>query len=459
MRVLHIDSNHPILQQNLQKLGCVNEEDFSSSKEEIEAKIHLYDGIVIRSRFKIDKPFLDKATQLKFIARVGAGLESIDVAYAKKKGVRLISAPEGNRNAVGEHALGMLLSLFNKLKQADEQIRRGKWLREANRGIELEGKTIGLIGYGNMGKSFAKKLQGFDVEVLCYDIKEDVGDANCRQTTLTEIQEKVDVLSIHTPFNELSDKMINRDLIHLFKKPFYLINTARGSAVVTDHLVEALEQGKILGACLDVLEYEKNSFENLFENKNLPAAFEYLIRSDQVLLSPHVAGWTVESKEKLAQTCVEKIASLFFNIHTKPVQNKPSLDRKVTGIGGVFFKTKNLEETKKWYQKHLGFQIDSQGSTFWWKDHQNQNATTQWSPFKEESNYFEPSKKEFMLNYRVANLDRLLADLQKEGVVILGIPESFSYGKFAWILDLDGNKIELWEPNNDCSEDWTNPPI
>jgi D-3-phosphoglycerate dehydrogenase len=456
MKVLHIDHNHPVLEQGLKKLGCLNEEDFSSSKEEIEAKIHLYDGIVIRSRFKIDKEFLDKATRLKFIARVGAGVESIDVDHAKKKGVHLISAPEGNRNAVGEHALGMLLSLFNKFKQADDQIRKGKWLREANRGLELDGKTIGLIGYGNMGKSFAKKLQGFEVEVLCYDIKENVGDANCRQTTLTEIQEKADVLSIHTPFNELSDKMINRDLISLFRKPFYLINTARGSAVVTDHLVEGIEQGKILGACLDVLEYEKTSFENLFENKSLPAAFEYLIHSDQVLLSPHVAGWTVESKEKLAQTCVEKIAALFFNIHTKPIAQKNSLRTKVTGIGGVFFKTKDPEKTKKWYEKHLGFQIDSQGSSFWWKDMHNQNATTQWSPFKEESTYFSPSQKDFMFNYRVSNLENLLVELQKEGVVILGKPESFSYGKFAWILDLDGNKIELWEPNNAHFENLTN---
>ena len=445
MNVLHIDDNHPVLKIGLEKLGCTNDEDFISSKEEIETKIHLYEGVVIRSRFKIDKQFIDKASNLKFIARVGAGLESIDIEYAASKGIQLISAPEGNRNAVGEHALGMLLSLFNNIKQSDTQIRSGKWLREENRGLELDGKTVGLIGYGNMGKSFAKKLKGFDVEVLCYDIKENVGDENCRQTTLTEIQEKADVLSIHTPYNELSNKMINWDIISLFKKPFYLINTARGSAVVTDHLVQAMQMGKILGACLDVLEYEKSSFENLFENKTLPAAFEYLINSDQVLLSPHVAGWTVESKIKLAQTCVDKVAAIFFNIHLKPQEiDKPKT--KVTGIGGVFYKTDNPEKTRLWYKKHLGFEIDTYGSTFWWKDNFNKKATTQWSPFTKNTKYFNPSKKDYMFNYRVKNLDQLLIDLENEGVTIIDKPEIFSYGKFAWILDLDGNKVELWEP-------------
>ena len=314
MKVLHIDRNHPILLEGLEKLGCTNEEDYASSKESIASKIHLYEGIVIRSRFKIDAAFLDKATRLKFIARVGAGLESIDLDYAAKKGVQLIAAPEGNRDAVGEHAVGLLLALFNKIKQADMQIRTGKWLREANRGVQLSGKTVGLIGYGNMGKAFAKRLRGFDVEVLCYDLKEGVGDENCRQTSLTEIQEKATVLSLHTPFNEASHKMINSDLISGFHQPFYLLNTARGSAVVTADLVAALESGKIVGACLDVLEYENGSFENFFENESLPKAFEYLIHSDKVLLSPHVAGWTDASNIKLAQTCVDKIAAHFFAV-------------------------------------------------------------------------------------------------------------------------------------------------
>ncbi|PCH49363.1 MAG: hydroxyacid dehydrogenase [Flavobacteriaceae bacterium] len=316
MRILLIDTNHPILKSGLEMLGCVCDEDYFSIKQQIEDKINKYEGIVIRSRFNIDQQFLDKASNLKFIARVGAGLESIDEEYAKKKGVCLISAPEGNRNAVGEHVLGMILGLFNNLKKTDLEIRNGKWLREANRGIELEGKTVGIIGYGNMGKAFAKKLKGFDVKVICYDIKEDVGDENCIQVSLEELQEKTDVLSLHTPSNMLSEKMVNDDFINNFKKPFYLINTARGSAVVTNDLVEALIGKKVLGACLDVLEYEKLSFENLFENDTLPEAFNYLIHAENVLLSSHIAGWTVESKIKLAQTIVDKVETKFFTKKT-----------------------------------------------------------------------------------------------------------------------------------------------
>lgn len=311
MKILHIDSNHNLLINQLNDLGFENIEDYTSSKTEVEAIISEYDGIVIRSRFTIDKSFLDAASNLKFIGRVGAGLENIDCDYAKEKGVCLISAPEGNRNAVGEHALGMLLSLFNKLNKADDEVRRGKWLREDNRGLELDGKIVGLIGYGNMGKAFAKKLKGFDVEVLCYDIKEGVADENCKQVTLKELKEKVDVLSLHTPQTPLSLNMVDREFINSFKKPFWLINTARGKSVVTKDLVEALNKGKILGVGLDVLEFEKASFENLFSSNNLPDVFQELISSDKVLLTPHVAGWTVESKFKLAQTIVDKIKAKF----------------------------------------------------------------------------------------------------------------------------------------------------
>ncbi len=324
MKILHLDSNHPLLINQLNDLGFTNHEDYSSSKSDIEAKISDYDGIVIRSRFTIDASFLDAASKLKFIGRVGAGLENIDCTYAEEKGVHLISAPEGNRNAVGEHSLAMLLSLFNKLNKADREVRQGKWLREANRGLELDGKTIGLLGYGNMGKAFAKKLRGFDVEVLCYDIKANVGDAHCRQVTLKELQEKTDVLSLHTPQTPLTINMVDSKFIDAFKKSFWLINTARGKSVVTEDLVDALESGKILGAGLDVLEYEKASFENLFKvedskfrwmrkgkKTNLPEAFQYLINADNVLLTPHVAGWTVESNIKLAQTIVDKIKAKF----------------------------------------------------------------------------------------------------------------------------------------------------
>ena len=311
MKILHIDSNHDLMLQQLNALGYTNHEAYKTSKEDILKTISDYDGIIIRSRFSIDKAILDLATNLKFIGRVGAGLENIDCDYATSKGIKLISAPEGNRNAVGEHSLGMLLSLFNKLNKADNEVRNGKWLREDNRGIELDGKTVGLIGYGNMGKSFAKKLRGFDVKVLCYDIKDNVGDQNCTQVSLQELQNQTDVLSLHTPQTELTVNMVNKEFINGFKKPFWLINTARGKSVVTKDLVSALKSGQVLGAGLDVLEYEKASFENLFTQNEIPEAFQYLIKSDQVLLTPHVAGWTIESKEKLAQTIVDKIKAKF----------------------------------------------------------------------------------------------------------------------------------------------------
>jgi phosphoglycerate dehydrogenase-like enzyme/predicted enzyme related to lactoylglutathione lyase len=443
MKVLLIDTNHPLLQAGLEKLGCICDEDYASTKLQIEEKISNYDGIVIRSRFNIDQRFLEKANNLKFIARVGAGLESIDIDYATKKGIQLISAPEGNRNAVGEHTLGMILSLFNNLKKADLEIRKGKWLREANRGIELEGKTIGIIGYGNMGKAFAKKLKGFDVEVICYDIKEGVGDENCKQVSLQELQKKTDVLSLHTPFNELSHKMVNIDFINSFKKSFYLINTARGSAVVTNHLIEGLIGRKVLGACLDVLEYEKLSFENLFENDDLPEAFDYLIHAGNVLLSPHIAGWTVESKVKLAQTIVDKVEAIFYS---KEKSDKVETIKRVTGIGGLFFKTANPAKLKEWYKTYLGFNVDDWGCTFWWKNNDGKPASTQWSPFKSDTTYFSPSTKDYMFNYRVDNLVALLKKLKEENVVIVGEIEEYEYGKFGWIIDPDGNKIELWEP-------------
>jgi D-3-phosphoglycerate dehydrogenase len=307
LKILHLDSNHSLLIEQLEAAGFTNHEDYTSSKNEIEQKISQYDGIVIRSRFKIDAIFLDAATQLKFIARVGAGLESIDIPYANKKGVHLISAPEGNRNAVGEHALGMLLSLFNNLNKADREIRNGQWNRETNRGIELEGKCVGLIGYGNMGKAFAKKLKGFDCEVLCYDIQKGLGDENAKQVSLETLKKKINVLSLHIPWTPSTDKMVNTSFISSFKNPFWLLNTARGKSVVTAHLVSALKDGKILGAGLDVLEFEKLSFESLFDSETLPQALQELLTLDNVILSPHIAGWTAESKIKLAQVIVDKI--------------------------------------------------------------------------------------------------------------------------------------------------------
>ena len=310
MKILHLDSNHPLLIEHLTDLGHTNHEDYNSSKKAVEAKIHLYDGLIIRSRFRIDAGFLDKATQLKFIGRVGAGLENIDTDYAYAMGVHLISAPEGNQNAVGEHALGMLLSLFNKLTISDREVRNGIWQRESNRGNELDGKTIGIIGYGHMGKAFSKKLQGFDVDVLCYDIKANVGDENSRQVPLEVLQEKAHILSLHVPQTAATINMVNTDFISSFKHPFWLLNTARGNCVVTSDLVKALESKKIRGAALDVMEYEKSSFETIFSNKT-PKAFSSLLKADNVIFSPHIAGWTIESHRKLAQTIVDKIKFQF----------------------------------------------------------------------------------------------------------------------------------------------------
>ncbi|WP_108867486.1 2-hydroxyacid dehydrogenase [Aquimarina aquimarini] len=312
MKILHLDTNHSLLTNQLKEAGFQNDENYTASKKDIETIIHTYDGIIIRSRFAIDKVFLDKAKKLKFIGRVGAGLENIDIDYATKLGIKLYNAPEGNRNAVGEHALGMILSLFNKLNNGDQSVRKGQWLREEHRGVELDGKTLGIIGYGNMGRAFARKLRGFNVEIICYDIQEDVENSDATQVSIQELYEKTDILSLHTPETPKTIGMINTSFINKFKKPFWLINTARGKSVITSDLVKAINTGKILGAGLDVLEYEKSSFENLFSSdKEIPTEFNELLKMSNVILSPHVAGWTVESKEKLAQTIVDKIKTEF----------------------------------------------------------------------------------------------------------------------------------------------------
>ena len=306
MKVLAIDSNHDLLNQGLINAGFQVDEDYHSSKDEILKIISNYDGIIIRSRFPIDRSFLEAATNLKFIGRVGAGLENIDEKFAKEKNIVLFNAPKGNRDSVGEHAIAMLLMLMHRLKIADNEVRNGIWLREENRGDELMGKTVGIIGYGNMGKAFAQRLKGFGVEVICYDIKPNLGDENAQQVSLNEFFKLADVVSLHTPQTPETNKMVNSEFINSFQKPFYLINTARGKSVVTKDLVTALESGKVKGACLDVHEYEKSSFENLDLNE-LPEDFRYLLNSEKVILAPHIAGWTIQSKEKLAQVILDKI--------------------------------------------------------------------------------------------------------------------------------------------------------
>lgn len=310
MKILFIDSNHPILHQTLEKAGHICNLQYNWTKEEIIAHIHEYDGIVIRSRIKINKEIIDKALKLRFIARAGAGMENIDTVYAEQKGIRCLHAPEGNKDAVAEHAIGMLLCLFNNLFRANKEVREGKWIREGNRGVELMGKTVGIIGYGNMGSAFAQRLKGFDVNVLAYDkYKKGFGTDFIQETTMDKIFEEADVLSLHTPLTEETHYLINDTFIKRFKKNIYIINTARGKSLNTADLVTNIQSGKVLGACLDVLEYEMTSFENL-DVSVLPEAFKYLIQSDKVVLSSHIAGWTQESNEKIASILAEKIISL-----------------------------------------------------------------------------------------------------------------------------------------------------
>ena len=316
-KVLFIDSVHAILEERLAKLGVVCEHDYTSKKNEIEAKIANYQGIVIRSRFTLDKTFLGATNQLKFIARSGAGLENIDVAYAEKLGVKIINSPEGNRDAVGEHAIGMLLMLFHQLKKGDAEVRNGIWDREGNRGLELSGKTVGIIGYGFMGSSFAKKLTGFDCNILAYDkykVRSPKSEdrSSIKEVSLEQLKAESDIISIHLPLTEETQYYVNTDFINSCKKPFYLINTARGNHVKVADLVQGLKSGKILGACLDVLEYETKSFETINKNQ-LPEDFVYLTNSNKIVLSPHVAGWTVESYIKLSSVLADKIEAIFFN--------------------------------------------------------------------------------------------------------------------------------------------------
>ena len=304
MKILLLDKNHPLITEQLSEKGFVLEEDFSSSYEQVLEKIHLYEGIIIRSRIPLDAHFLEKAKNLKFIARVGAGMENIDTTKAQELGIKLINSPEGNKDAVAEHVIGTLLVLMNRLFISSKEVKKGIWLREENRGEEILGKTFGIIGYGNMGKAVAKRLSGFGCKTIFYDIKPNLSDEFATQVSLQELQENADILSLHTPLTEDTLYMIDEEFISKMKKNFYFINTARGKNLKTSALVNALKSGKIKGACLDVLEYEKTSFENL-ETKN--EDLEYLLNSEKAIITPHIAGWTHESKIKLAQVIVDKI--------------------------------------------------------------------------------------------------------------------------------------------------------
>jgi D-3-phosphoglycerate dehydrogenase len=311
MKVLFIDSVHPILEQRLTDLKFICEHDYHSSREKLLSKMSNYDGVIIRSRTPVDKEFLDAASQLKFIARSGAGIENIDLDEANQRSIFLFSAPEGNRQAVGEHSVAMLLNLFNKINIADKEVRNGAWNREANRGLELSNKTVGIIGFGNMGNAFAKCLSGFNCKIYAYDTEiKKWPNSYAKQTTIEQIQEEADIISFHTPYDRSTHHYFNDEFIEKMQKNFFLINTARGKVVATSSLVNGIKSGKVLGACLDVLEYEKSTFEKLFET-TMSKDFEYLIHSNRVILSPHIAGWTVESYEKLATVLADKIEAIF----------------------------------------------------------------------------------------------------------------------------------------------------
>lgn len=315
MRILLLDKNHPLITEQLLAKNFILEEDFTSSYDEVCSKIQNYDGVIIRSRIPLDQNFLEKASNLKFIARVGAGMENIDIPVAEKLGIQLINSPEGNRDSVAEHVVGMLLILMNRLFIASNEVKKGIWLREENRGDELLGKTVGLIGYGNMGKATAKRLSGFGCKVIFHDILPNLSDEFATQVSLEELKEKAEVLSLHIPMTEETHYLIDSTFISEMKSDFYFVNTARGKNVETKYLVEALKSGKVKGACLDVLEYEKASFENLDTSTSLSTKenedLQYLLYSEKVIVTPHIAGWTHQSKEKLAQVIVDKIIASF----------------------------------------------------------------------------------------------------------------------------------------------------
>ena len=308
MKILQLDKNHPLITEQLSAKGFEIDDDFSSSYDDVLKKIDAYDGIIIRSRIPIDRNFIEHGKNLKFIARVGAGMENIDGEFATKSGISLISSPEGNRDSVAEHVVGMLLILMHRLFISSQEVKNGIWKREENRGDELLGKTFGIIGYGNMGKAVAKRLSGFGVKVIFHDILPNLSDEFATQVSLDTLKNEADILSLHIPITNETHHLIDSQFISEMKKDFYFINTARGKNVKTSDLVEAIRSGKVRGACLDVLEYEKPSFENL-EVENNDSAF--LLQSEKVIVTPHIAGWTVQSKEKLAQVIVDKILAEF----------------------------------------------------------------------------------------------------------------------------------------------------
>lgn len=310
--MLFLDTVHPVLAERLEKAGMECIWLTTGSLKEIEAQLHEAFGIVIRSRFVLDEPVLSLCPQLRFIARSGSGLENIDVKAAEKMGIQVFNSPEGNRTAVAEHAIGMMLMLLNNLCRADRQVRNGKWIREGNRGGEIEGRCIGIIGFGNTGSAFASRIAAFGCRVLAYDkYKEGFGNKAVIECGLEDIYKEADVVSLHLPLTAETSYWLNAERISQFKKPFLLVNTSRGPVVNTNELAEAMRKGLITGACLDVIEYEEQSFEVLGFGEKMPASMQFLAASDKVVLTPHIAGWTRESYFKLSYVLADKILAWY----------------------------------------------------------------------------------------------------------------------------------------------------
>lgn len=304
-RILIADKLHPLFKDEALKLGYEVDDMPGISREETLAIIGRYTGIAIRTKFKIDAELILAGTNLRFIARAGAGMDNIDLNTAATQNITCINAPEGNRDAVGEHAIGMLLSIMNNLRKADIEVREGIWDREGNRGIELGGRTVAIIGYGFMGRSFAQKLSGFGVNVIAYDkYKTGFSDQFAKEVSMEQVVKQADVLSFHIPLTRETRQMVDDEYLFHFRKPIILLNTARGEILNTAALLRAIESGKVIGAGLDVLEVEK------FPNLDELAWFNQLRKNEKVLLSPHVAGWSVESYRRISEVLAEKLRTI-----------------------------------------------------------------------------------------------------------------------------------------------------
>jgi len=303
--ILIVDDIHPIFIEQAEAMGYHCDYQPTIKPDQTYEILAEYDGLVIRSKFLVDRKVLDLSKKLQFICRAGAGMDNIDENYAIEKGITLINAPEGNMDAVGEHAVGMLLSLMNNFNRADAEIREGLWKREANRGYELKGKTVGIIGYGFMGGSFARKLAGFSVNVIAYDkYKTGFSDQYVREVSMEEMVKLADVMSFHIPLTPETNGMVDDEYLFHFRKPIFLLNTSRGKVVKVQAILNAIKEGKILGAGLDVLEVEK------FPGVGEQSWYEELKQSGKVLLTPHVAGWTFDSYRRISEVMAEKLAKL-----------------------------------------------------------------------------------------------------------------------------------------------------